>query len=72
MIYSKTLCKTASLKKTNYPLKQVKSIAECSMGSILLYFWPSLSLIIKNFTVYSRYLEFQGTEQNMSSMSSYQ
>ena len=28
--------------KTNYRLMQVKSIAECSKGSILQYFWPSL------------------------------
>ena len=30
-------------QKTNYCLMQVKSIAECSKGSILQYFWPSLS-----------------------------
>ena len=30
-------------KTMNYPLMQVKSIAECSKGSILQYFWPSLS-----------------------------
>ena len=30
-------------KKTNCCLMQVKSIAECSKGSILQYFWPSLS-----------------------------
>ena len=29
--------------KTNYGLIQVKSIAECSKGSILQYFRPSLS-----------------------------
>ena len=29
--------------KTNYCLMQVKSIAECSKGSILQYFLPSLS-----------------------------
>ena len=29
--------------KTNYHLMQVKSIAECSKGSILQYFWPSLN-----------------------------
>ena len=29
--------------KTNYRLMQVKSIAECPNGSILQYFWPSLS-----------------------------
>ena len=29
--------------KTNYRLMQVKSIAECSKGSILQYFQPSLS-----------------------------
>ena len=47
----KNLCKTAALKKTeycfffktNYRLMQVKSIAECSKGSILQYFRPSLS-----------------------------
>ena len=32
-----------SKKKTNYHLMQVKSIAECSNGSILQSFWPSLS-----------------------------
>ena len=32
-----------SKKKTNYRLMQVKSIAECSKGSILHYFRPSLS-----------------------------
>ena len=43
------LCQTATLKdpkmffKTNYRLMQVKSIAECSKGSILQYFRPSLS-----------------------------
>ena len=31
--------------KTNYCLMQVKSIAECSKGSILQYFRPSLSYI---------------------------
>ena len=30
-------------KKTNYSLMQVKSVAECSKGSILQSFWPSLS-----------------------------
>ena len=29
--------------KTDYRLMQVKGIAECSKGSILQYFWPSLS-----------------------------
>ena len=29
--------------KTDYRLMQVKSIAECSKGSILQYFQPSLS-----------------------------
>ena len=28
--------------KTNYCLMQVKSTSECSRGSILQYFWPSL------------------------------
>ena len=32
-----------SKKKTNYRLIQVKSVAECSKGSILESFWPSLS-----------------------------
>ena len=32
-----------SKKKTNYRLMQVKSIAECSLWSILQYFRPSLS-----------------------------
>ena len=33
---------------------QVKSIAECSKGSILQYFWPSLSycLLLRCFFVY--------------------
>ena len=44
-----SLCKMATPKrpkigfKTNYRLIQVKSIAECSKGSILQYFRPSLS-----------------------------
>ena len=29
--------------KTNGNLMKVKSIAECSKGSILQYFWPALS-----------------------------
>ena len=44
------LCKTATLKKTKnrssrpkYHIMQVKSIAECSKGSILQYIQPSLS-----------------------------
>ena len=47
--YSKTCLKDRSQKakkmvfKTNYRLMQVKSIAECSKGSILQYFRPSLS-----------------------------
>ena len=31
------------VSKTNCGLMQVKSIAECSKGSILQYFWPALS-----------------------------
>ena len=47
--YSKTCLKRPLKKdqklvfKTDYHLMQDKSIAECSMGSILQYFWPSLS-----------------------------
>ena len=47
--YSKTYVKRPLSKdrklvfKTNYHLTQVKSIAECSKGSILQYFRPSLS-----------------------------
>ena len=50
MRYSKTCLKGPLKKNTqnwfsieNYRLMQVKSIAECSKGSILQYFWPSLS-----------------------------
>ena len=48
-MYSKTCLKRPLSKrpklvfKTNYHLMQVKSIAECSKGSILQYFRPSLS-----------------------------
>ena len=49
-LYSKTSLKRPLKKedqklvfKTNYRLMQVKSIAECSTGSILQYFRPSLS-----------------------------
>ena len=48
-MYSKTCGKRPLSKdhklvsKTNYCLMQVKSIAECSKGSILQYFRPSLS-----------------------------
>ena len=47
--YSKTCVKEPLSKRqkmvfnTDYCLMQVKSIAECSKGSILQYFWPSLS-----------------------------
>ena len=39
----KPVCSGHSKKKTYYCLMQVKSIAECSKGSILQYFQPSLS-----------------------------
>ena len=48
-VYSKTCVKRPLSKnhklvfKNNYHLMQVKSIAECSKGSILQYFQPSLS-----------------------------
>ena len=48
VFYSKTCVNDNSQKdrklvfKTNYCLMQVKSIAECSEGSILQYFRPSL------------------------------
>ena len=43
-VYSKTCVKDLKLVfKTNYPLMQVKSIAECAKGSILQYFRPSIS-----------------------------
>ena len=61
--YSKTCLKRPLKKKTkkklvfntDYRLMQVKSIAECSNGSILQYFRPSLSyqslsLLIFSFT----------------------
>ena len=48
-VYSKT-CLERPIKrrpklfsKTDYCLMQVKSIAECSLWSVLQYFWPSLS-----------------------------
>ena len=51
-----SVSKTVALKKitkwvfkTNYPLMQVKSIAECSKGSILQYFRPSLNFILSIF-----------------------
>ena len=37
--------------KTNYPLMQVEIIAECSKGSILQYFQPSLPFVIKSFVL---------------------
>ena len=49
LLYSKTCLKWPLSKrpklffKTNYRLMQVKSIAECSKGSILQYFGPSLN-----------------------------
>ena len=42
-LYSKSVLSGHSKKKTNYRLMQVKSIAECSKGSILQSFRPSLS-----------------------------
>ena len=59
-VYSKT-CLKRSLKKntkmifnTEYRVMQVKSLAECSPWSILLYFRPSLSyhFRIKTFVLY--------------------
>ena len=58
-MYSKTGIKLPLLKRqklvftTNYRLVQVKSIAECSKGSILQYFRPSLSYhyVIKIFVL---------------------
>ena len=38
--------------KTDYHLMQVKSIAECSKGSILQYFRPSLSNHFSSFVMY--------------------
>ena len=42
-VLSGHLKKTKMVSKTGYCLMQVKSIAECSKGSILQYFRPSLS-----------------------------
>ena len=43
-VYNGTLKKAKNcFFKNNYHLMQVKSIAECSKGSILQYFRPSLS-----------------------------
>ena len=39
---------------TNYRLMQVKSIAECSKGSILSYFWPSFVIKIFVLSIYER------------------
>ena len=43
--------------KTNYRLMQAKSIAECSMGSILQYFPPSFKIqsVIKIFVIPRRF-----------------
>ena len=46
IIYSETCLKKEDQKlvfKTEYRLMQVKSIADCSKGSIMQYFRPSLS-----------------------------
>ena len=59
-MYSKTCLKRPLKKKTKtilmtkYRLMQVKSIAECSKGSILHYFRPSLSyhLSLRSFFFY--------------------
>ena len=42
--------------KTNYPLMQVKSIAEFSKGSILQYFRPSLSYHLSLRSLFCRFL----------------
>ena len=42
-LYSKTCLKGHLKMKINYRLMLVKSIAECSKGSILQSFWPSLN-----------------------------
>ena len=54
-IYSKPVLSDHSKKtkkldfKSDYYLMQFKSIAECSKGSILQYFRPSLTLSLPNF-----------------------
>ena len=45
--------------KTDYPLMQVKSIVECSKGSILQYFRPSLSYHLSLRPLFCLFFEWQ-------------
>ena len=57
-VYSKTCLKwplkkkTKMVFKTDYRLMQVKSIAECSKGSILQYFWPPRGAFCNTFDLH--------------------
>ena len=48
--------------KTNYGFMQVKSIAECSKGSILQYFWPSLSYLLSLRSLFCLFLSGHFTQ----------
>ena len=48
--------------KTNYRLMQVKSIAECSKGSILQYFRPSLSYHLSLRSLFCLFLSCRFTQ----------
>ena len=48
--------------KTNYRLMQVESIAECAKGSILQYFWPSLSYHVSFRSLFCLFLSGRFTQ----------
>ena len=72
------LCKTANLSKrpkivfkTNYRLVRVKSIAECSKGSILQYFQPSLSYQLSSRFLFCLFLSGRFTQILLLDTNSY-
>ena len=64
-IYSKTSLmqplkkKTKIVFTTDFRLMQVKSIAKCSRGSILQYFWPSLSYSLSLRSLFCLFLSYR-------------
>ena len=68
IMYTKTCLKRplkidkTKIFKTNGSLMKVKSIAECSMGSILQYFWPSLSYHLSLRSVFCQFLSGHFTQ----------
>ena len=55
--------------KTDYPLMQVKSTAECSKGSILQYFWPPFNYQLSFKPLFCLFLSGRTVLQNNTQLS---